>query len=126
MEDTHPEDELRVMTMPATARVISEESGDMFGVVVWHQNSDPMLFARSRAHVLLPDDAEEQGTGRVHDGDVWKEPLSVVALQRVDHPQEEWVLRNGSHDIVRYAGGHGPSKPGGVGKQGVKTSVTAL
>ena len=94
----HPEDEPRVFAVPTAPPVPPEESPWLFVVLVRHQYPySPRLTAipaactspskdrgagdgrgSPAAFVFLPDDAEEERTGAVHDCDVGKFPVAVV------------------------------------------------
>lgn len=105
--------------MPAVALVVCEETPRVFIVLVRHEDSNASDFVRSGEHVLFPHDGEEEGSCRVHDGDVRKDPAPVVRLERLDDAQEEWVLGDGTHGIVGDSGGGSATNPGGVCKEGV-------
>lgn len=76
--------------------------------------------------VFLPDDGEEKGAGAVHDCYVGESPIAIVLNQRFDYELEERVVRDGAHGVVGDASGVGATYPGGVGKEGIETSVAAL
>lgn len=76
--------------MPTAALVMAEEAPGMAIVLVLHENpypstARPVANILTRGHVFLPDDAEKQGTGTVHDGDVGELPVFVVGLQGLNH-----------------------------------------
>lgn len=123
---TYPEDQLRVVPMPAVPAVLGEEARGMFRIVLGHEDAHPLLLGRTIPVILLPDDAQEQGPGRVHDGDVRQKPTAVVDRQRVDGAQEEGMVRHRSHRIVRYARRHRTSHPGRIGQKRIETAVAAL
>lgn len=89
---TYPEDELGISSVPAVADVVRKETPGKPVVFLWHQNADA-VGALGLAHVLLPDNRQEERASRVHDSDVRQKPTSVVCLQRIDGAQEERVLR---------------------------------
>ena len=78
------------------------------------------------AFVFLPDDAEKERTGTVHDCDVGESPVAVVGNQRLDYEGEEGVVGNGAHGVVGDAGRISAADPGWVGEQRVEPAVTAL
>lgn len=108
---THPENKLRVFTMPAITQMRGEETPSGLAVFVWHEDSDPILLARMSTGIFLPDHAQEQWSCAVHDGDIWKVPISIVGLKRVNHPEKEGMLGHRSHHIVGNSGWYGTSKP---------------
>lgn len=112
--------------MPAVTLVVGEETPGMAVVLVLHQDADTARLTGLVAHVLLPDDRQEQRTSRVHDGDVREQPAPIVGLQRLDHAQEERVLRDGTHGVVRDTCGCGTTDPGWVGQKGIQAAVAAL
>lgn len=68
------------------------------------------------SQILFPDHAQEERAGAVHHGDVWHEPIPVVASEGIDHGVEEWVLGDRTHCVVGDACGNGASHPGWVGE----------
>lgn len=96
----------------------------MIIIFAGHENPDPphprlRIQVRMLAHPLLPYHTQEQWPGTRHDGDVWKYPIPIGALQAFHDPEEERVLRNGPHDIVGYTRGHSPAHERGVAEQRV-------
>ena len=67
---THPEDQVRVLAVPAVALVVGEEAPGESVVLVLHQNAHAASIAGSGLHVLLPDHGQEQRARGVHDSDV--------------------------------------------------------
>lgn len=122
----HPEDGLGIIAVPGGALVDTEETPRLFIVFVGHQDSDSGLFGGDLAHVLLPNDAQEEGTGVVHDGDVGDLPVAVVFLQAFDDTSEEWVFGDAAHSVIGDAGGDSFAQPGVVGEKRVKTPLTAI
>lgn len=120
--------------MPATPSMPPEKGPRLFVVLVRHQNPDATHFrpvppsgvgrvrgteygvGASTAFVFLPDDAEEEGAGAVHDGDVRELPVAVVGDQGFHYELEEWVVGDGTHGVVGYSGGVGTADPGWVGE----------
>lgn len=86
----------------------------------------PIANVLARGHVFLPDDAEKQGTGTVHDGDVGELPIFVVGLQGLNHQQEEGVGGDRSHGIVGDTRGGSAAHPGRIGQERVEPTVAAL
>ena len=80
----------------------------------------------SATFILLPDDAEEERTGTVHDCYVGEFPIAVVGDQRFDHEREKGVVGDGAHGIIGDAGRVGAADPGRVGEQRVEAAVAAL
>ena len=74
----------------------------------------------------MPDDAEEERTGAVHDCDVGKFPVAVVGYEGFDYEGEEGVMGDGAHGVVGDAGGIGAADPGWIGEERVKATVTPL
>jgi hypothetical protein len=97
---TYPEDQVRILAMPAVTPVVGEEAPGKLVVLILHENAHAASLARFIAHILLPNDGQEQRTSRVHDRDVGKEPVAVVLLQHLDCAEEEGVLRDGAHGVV--------------------------
>lgn len=127
----HPENQPGVFAVPTAALVMAEKAPGMAVVLVLHENphptpARPVADILARGHVLLPDDAEEQGTGAVHDGDVGELPVLVVGLQRLNHQEEEGVGRGGAHGVVGDARGGGAAHPGGIGQQRVEPAIAPL
>lgn len=89
---TYPEDQVRILAVPAVTPVVGEEAPRELVVFVLHENAHAPSLTRPIAHILFPDDRQEQRSGRVHNGDVWEEPVAVVLLQHFDRTEEEGVL----------------------------------
>lgn len=117
---------MRVLAVPAVSGVVGEETPGVLVVLVQHENAHAAHLRRVVLHILLPDDRQEQGTGRVHHGDVGEEPVAVILLEQFDYAQEEGVLRHGAHGIVGDTCGHGAAHPRGVSEQRIQTTVAAL
>lgn len=62
----YPENQVRVLSMPAVSSVMREETPRELVVLVLHQNAHAPRFTRLILHILLPDDRQEQRTRRVH------------------------------------------------------------
>src|SRR5215471_8863484 len=103
--------------MPTATLMVCKEAPRMSVVFFWHQDPYPVISFRSGSHVFLPDHREKQRAGRVHDSNIREKPVTVVGLQRVDHTQEERVLRNRPHGVVRDASGRSATNPGMVRKE---------
>lgn len=99
-EKTYPKDQLGILAMPAVARVMGKEAPGKPIVFVLHEDPDPASVARPPAHVLLPNYRQEEWTRRVHNRNVWQQPVSVIRLQRFDHPEKERMLGHCAHCIV--------------------------
>lgn len=128
---THPENKFGVVAVPAAAPVFGEEAPGFLVVFVLHENADSaagsgVANVGAGGHVFFPNNGEEEGPGAVHDGYVREAPVVVVGLEGLEDAQEEGVLGSGAHGVVGYSGGDGTVQPGGVGEQGIETSVTAL
>jgi hypothetical protein len=81
--------------------MVGEEAPAMLAVFVREEYSHPVLLCQCRATVVVPPYyAEKEGSCRSHDGNVWKDPAAVVAWKRVDYFEEEWMVRDGAHDVV--------------------------
>ena len=78
------------------------------------------------ALIFLPNDAEKERAGTVHDCYVGEPPVAVVGNQRLDDEGEEGVVRDRAHGVVGDAGGIGATDPGWVGEERVEATVTAL
>ena len=122
----HPEDGLRVAAVPAAAAHDVEEAPAVALVLVGHQHADALGGRPVRSDVLLPDHREEERARTVHDCDVRHAPVAVVGLQRLDHAQEEGVLRHRAHGIVADARRHREADPGWVAEEGVEPAVAAI
>lgn len=83
---------MRILAVPAVTPVVGEEAPGELVVLVLHENAHTPGLTRPIAHILFPDDRQEQRTGRVHNSNVWEEPVAVVLLQHFDRTEEEWVL----------------------------------
>lgn len=112
--------------MPAIADMVSEETPRVLVVLVRHEDPDACLLARLVAHVFLPDHRQKQRTRRVHDSDVRKQPVVVIGLQKLHGSEEEGMLWDRSHGVVRDARRHGATHPRGIGKEGIQTAVAAI
>jgi len=123
---TYPENQVRVLSVPAVTGVVGEETPGVLVVLILHENPHAARLRRVILHVFLPDNRQEQRTSRVHDGDVWEEPVTVVLLQQLDHAQEERVLGYRAHGVVGDTGGHGAAHPRGVSEQRIQATVAAL
>jgi hypothetical protein len=123
---TYPEDQMRVLAVPTVSPVVGEETPRELVIFVLHENPDAASLAGLVAHVLLPDDGQEQRSGRIHDCDVWEEPMAIILLQHLDHAQEEWVLGHGAHGVVGDTGGRCAAHPRGVSEEGIQAAVAAL
>ena len=80
----HPEDGLGVVAVPRVAPVDAKEAPGLVAVLIGHQDAHARLLGSDARQVLLPDDAEKQRAGVVHDGHVGDLPVAVVTLQVVD------------------------------------------
>lgn len=103
--------------MPAVALVVREETPRVFIVLAGHEDANAIDFVWLQEHVLFPHDGEEEGTGGVHDCDVWEDPAPIVGLEGLDDAEEERVLGDGTHGIVGDSGGGSATNPGGVGEE---------
>lgn len=127
----HPKNQSGVFAMPTAALVMAEKAPGVAIILVLHENSYPPT-ARSianilcRGHVLLPDDAEEQRTGTVHDRDVRELPVFVVRFQGLNDQEEEGVGGDGTHGVVGDARGSRAAYPGGIGQEWVESAIAAL
>ena len=110
----HPEDQPGVGPVPAVADVVGEEAPRVPVVLVLHADADTPGLGAAFMHVLLPDDGEEEGASRIHDGDIGEQPAAVVGLQQLDHAEEERVLGDRAHGVIGYPRGRGAAHPGGV------------
>lgn len=122
---TYPENQLSIVSMPAVAHVVGEEAPGESVVFVWHQNTDSVHAIRI-AHVLLPNHRQEQGACRVHYCNVRQKPMLIVGLQRFNHPQEERMLGDSAHGIVRNPSWLCSANPCWVRKKGIETSLATL
>ena len=126
----HPEDEAGVAAVPGAALELGEEGPGVAVVLVGHEDADaaepvgPLVGVVD--HVFLPDHREEEGARGAHDGDVGQDPLAVVALEALDHAEEERVLGHGAHDVVGDSRRDGAADPGAVGEEGVETSLAPV
>lgn len=74
----------------------------------------------------MPDDAEEERAGTVHDCYVRKFPIPIVGYERFDYKGEERVVGDGAHGVVGDAGGIRAADPGWVGKKRVEAAVATI
>jgi hypothetical protein len=109
----------------ATFIVVPEVLWRLFDVLA-HQHTHTFLFWHSPTDIFLPDDAEEKWARRVHDGNIWDEPVAVIYWERLDYAQEEGVSGDGAHDIVTDAGWIGCPNEGWEVEEGVEGFITAL
>ena len=110
----HPKDELGILTMPTASLVVAEKTPSMPVILILHKDANPptsrtITYIFIRSHVLLPDDAEEERSGAVHDSDVRELPILVIGFQRFDH--EEGMCRFRAHGVVGDASGCGAPHP---------------
>lgn len=122
----HPENRLRVFSVPTIAFDDVEETPCMLVVFIWHKITHAACFVGNGSHVFDPEDREEERAGAVHNGDVWHAPVSVVCLERFDDAEEERMLRDGTHGIVTDSGWNSSAQPGGIAEEGIETSFTAV
>lgn len=122
----HPEDGLGIFPVPAVSLDDVEEAPAVPLVLVRHQDPNALRGRPRRADVLLPDHGEKERTRAVHDRDVRHPPVAVVGLQRLDHAEEERVLRDGAHGIVADASGDREPDPRRVAEEGVESTVAAV
>lgn len=99
--------------------MMAEKAPRMTIVFILHEDPDPptaraITNVLTRGHVFLPDDAEKQGTGAVHDGDVGELPVFVVGLQRLNHQEEKGMGGDGTHGVVGDARGSSAAHPRGI------------
>lgn len=123
---TYPENQLSILAVPAVANVVGEETPRVAVVLVLHEDTDPVGLAGLVEHVFFPQNRQEKRTGRVHDGDVGKQPAAVVGLQEFDNTEEEGVLRNRSHRIVGDTSRSGTTNPRRVSEKRIQAAVAAL
>ena len=123
---TYPEDELRIFAVPATTTMVREEAPRMAVEHVRHQHPHAFMLSGRLPDVLLPDHAETQRPGGIHDGDVRQSPVAIVVLQLVDDPEEEGMLRHRAHGVVGDARWLGATHPGWVGEKRVESAVAPL
>ena len=84
---------------------MTEETPSVAVVLVLHQHPNasprhPITNIGTGCHVLFPYHGEEEGAGAVHNGNVWKGPITIVAPERLDHQEEERVAWSRAHRIV--------------------------
>jgi len=111
---SHPEDRLCVAAVPRGSLVHTKETPRVVVVLSGHQDAYAVLLQFHGGHVLLPNDAEEQRTGVVHDRHVGNIPVAVVLVQVVKNVLEERVAGDTAHRIVRDSGRDGLPEPGMV------------
>lgn len=112
--------------MPAVADMVGEETPRVLVVLILHENPNTACLTRLVDHVFLPQYRQEEGTCRVHDGDVGKQPVTVVGLQQLNDPEEEWMLGNGSHGVVGDTRWNRTAHPRGVSEKRIQPTVAAL
>ena len=142
----HPKDKARIFPVPTAPSVPPEERPRLFVVLVTHQHPHSPRFTTipgactsspkdrgggdrrrsAAAFVFLPDDAEEERAGTVHDCYVRKFPIPIVRYERFDYKGEERVVGDGAHGVVGDAGGIRAADPGWVGKKRVEAAVATL
>jgi hypothetical protein len=128
----HPKDCFGVAGMPRRALVHGKEAPWVFVIpdgtvslvdVEWklracllfgHKDPHSALLGRAPANILLPDDAQKERAGAVHDSDVGNAPITIVLLEALDDAQEEGMLGHRAHSVVRDARGDGSADPGTV------------
>lgn len=123
---SHPENQLSILAVPAVANVVGEETPRVAVVLILHEDTDPVGLAGLVEHVFFPQNRQEKRTGRVHDGDVGKQPAAVVGLQEFDNTEEEGVLRNRSHRIVGDTSRSGTTNPRRVSEKRIQAAVAAI
>ena len=111
----HPEDQSRVILMPAIAFELGKETPRVFLILRFHQDAHTTLACIQPAtHVLFPQDREEEWARAVHYRYVRKTPVAVVGLERLYYEKEERMLRSCTHCVVGNTGGESAMKPTGV------------
>lgn len=107
--------------------MITEETPRVLNVFIWEEHSYAIFFRHwSSAIVVSPYDGKEEGSGGAHDGDVREHPASIIAWERVDYFEEEGMVGNASHGVVRDTCGHCSAHPGRVDQERVETSLAPL
>lgn len=112
--------------MPAVTPVVGEKAPRELVILVLHEDAHASRLARPVAHILLPDDGQEQRTRGVHDCDIRQQPVAIILLKQLNRSQEEWVLRHGAHGIVRDTGGRRATNPRGIGQKRIQATVATL
>ncbi len=141
---SHPEDKSCILPMPTITPMPPEKCPWLFVILVRHQHPHPAHLSpiptasvsrvggaehgirAAAAFVFLPDHAEEERAGTVHDGNVRELPIAVVGDQGLHYELEERVVRNAAHNVVGDAGGMGAAHPCWIGQKGIETTVAAL
>lgn len=100
----HEKHQASVALVPGGAFGYGEEGVWARLVVLWHQDLQLHRYW-GPSDVLFPHLGQKQRPRGVHDGDVGHEPVDLEPLQLDDGLEEERVLRNGAHDVVRDPSG---------------------
>ncbi|KFY23859.1 hypothetical protein V491_02390 [Pseudogymnoascus sp. VKM F-3775] len=122
----HPEDSLRVLSVPAVPLCDIEDAPRVVAVLGRHEHAHLVLIGPLLGHVLLPDDGEEERACRRHDGDVGHAVVVCVALETLNHALEEGVVWDGAHGVVADARGERAAQPGWVLEHHVQTPGAAI
>ena len=78
------------------------------------------------AFIILPDDAEEERAGTVHDCYIRKLPIAIIGDQRFDYEGEEGMVRDGAHGVVGDACRVCAADPSWVGEKRVEAAIAPL
>lgn len=110
----HPEDELDIVVVPAVSEVVGEEAPGVVVVLVGEE--DPYAFSANGVCVVVvaPNDAQEQGPGGGHDGDIRENPPSIVVREGINGLEEEGMTGHRAHGVIGDTGGIGATDPGWV------------
>ena len=121
-----PENDLDIRPVPAVADVVREEAPRVIVILVREEDAYSVIALGGYIVVVSPDDAEIEGPGGCHDGNVWEGPSAVIVRERIDSLQEERMAGNRAHSVVRDAGGECAAYPRGVGEERIKTAIASL
>jgi hypothetical protein len=123
---THPENQTRVLSVPAVTTVVGKEAPRELVVLVLHENTDTARLTGPITHILLPDDRQEKRAGGIHDCDIRQEPMAIILLQEFDDAQEEGVLGDRAHGVVGDTSWRGTTHPRGVSEERIQAAIAAL
>ena len=121
-----PEDRLRILPVPTVPRRDVEDAPLVVAVLGRHEDAH-MVFERAlHAHVLLPDNRQEERSGGGHDGDVWHAIVFCVVLEALDDALEEGMVGDGAHGVVTNSRWESAAHPGGVSEHNLKASCASI
>ncbi|KFZ23141.1 hypothetical protein V502_02380, partial [Pseudogymnoascus sp. VKM F-4520 (FW-2644)] len=121
-----PEDRLRILPVPTVPRRDVEDAPLVVAVLGRHEDAHVVFEGALYAHVLLPDNRQEERSGGGHDGDVWHAIVFCVGLEALNDALEEGMVGDGAHGVVTNSRWESAAHPGGVSEHNLKASCASV